>query len=184
MKNDSDYYIKQIRLRNIIIVTLLAGIAIIIYLWQFYSTLKIDFAEPVEFGIANDQVTAFRGATTLDDKGEGVWYHKSDMDYYLETIYPQIVEAQKEYQEEHEIDVEARFEWKPVMYYMFKIVGGVSMIDFCVIPTLVDPNSEEVLDFFSNPDYYTKIADLSYKTGKGNKRGPTSVIFNTGHLFP
>lgn len=194
---------KQIRVQWVFMALLLAGLVIAWISLQQRIKLPIGgpmFREPIDDVKGKDNVKKFREITFWTKKGNGVWYDTADLRFYIDSVYPKLLDAQRAYMKDHPptIDITG-YEWKVGFYWMLSKdeEDDKTKADFCVVPILVkkgaDPKKrKDVIDYFDEklPDFYNHLPRIRVGRRPNGQlylmEGEESVggAYNTGTMFP
>ena len=156
--------------------------------------LTPTFRRPIDDSLGRENTKKYRNSIRKL-RSNGVWYTQQDMLKYIDTIFPVIVEAQRQHiikylQDHPEVKLElSEYNWQVGMYWMLnkdKHDGQQKVkVDFCVVPTLVKKSDSTVLDFFDtkqNPFYghnleIPELKKIGIVAGKGS-------AYNSGVMWP
>jgi hypothetical protein len=168
----------------------------------------VKFRDSMDDPTAIDNVEKFRNITFWTKKGNGVWYDTADLKFYVDSIYPRLVEAQRAWMGRRDSGIDyktdtAGYVWKLACYWMLTEDpdDGKTRPDYCVVPIFVrdgdTPDAKkDVIDYFdkNRPAFYNHAPAVNVRRKPNgsltinNNATPTPPppggAFNTGTMFP
>jgi hypothetical protein len=183
----------------------------LIYAINSKSTVPIPkggsgFIDVMDDPTAVANVKLFRMIKPWTKKGNGVWYDTADLKFYVDSIYPRLVDAQREWMKTNRPGINYKddtlnHEWKLACYWMLTEdpYDHNTRPDFCVVPVLVRKGGtihsrKDVIDYFDKDrkEFYNhaptvnvrRKQDGSLSIYKPNTPPPPGGAFNTGTMFP
>jgi Zn-finger nucleic acid-binding protein len=142
------------------------------------------FKGPISDDVAERGLMNYQGSTTSTQIADcrGMWFDTGDINKYMQTTLSDILNRHA--QHEAGTAIPNGYEWKIGFYWYVKndSVDSKSHLGFFVVPILVNPTTNDVLDYFdtNNNLYYAHSHPLT----KGKDFDGENNVYDEGHLWP
>jgi hypothetical protein len=167
----------------------------------------LGYRDSMDDPTAVANVKLFREITFWTKKGNGVWYDTEDLKFYVDSIYPRLVDSQRVWMGRGNSGIDyakdtANYEWKLACYWMLTEDPDDKKTrpDFCVVPVFVRKGGtvhsrKDVIDYFdkTRPNFYNHAPAVNVRRkpdgsltlyNKTTTPPPPGGAFNTGTMFP